>query len=175
MRELVRDEEAFDAYSCAVVGVVDRVGPAVASLSVRRWRREGAGSGFLIPPDGILLTNSHVVRGAGNVEVRLQGGRELRATIVGDDPATDLAVVRIATSDLPHVSIEPRTRAVPGRGRRAAPHGCRRSTVPRRRGVRGRPGGARGAVGRAAAARGSGRAARVALGRGRRARPSRAR
>lgn len=116
LRELVPidDEEAFDAYSHAVIGVVDRVGPAVVSLAVQRWRREGAGSGFVIAPDGLVLTNSHVVHGAARVQVRLRDGRELSAKVVGDDPATDLAVVRVTASDLPHLSIDARTRATPG-------------------------------------------------------------
>jgi S1-C subfamily serine protease len=108
------DREAFDAYSRAVVDVVEKVGPAVASLGIRKDRGEGAGSGFVIAPDGILLTNSHVVRGASSVRVQLRDGSEHAAKVVGDDPATDLAVVRVSARDLPYVPIESSERAVPG-------------------------------------------------------------
>ncbi len=108
------DAEAFDAYSRAVIDVVETIGPAVASLAIKRWRHEGAGSGFAIAPDGILLTNSHVVHGASSVQVRLRDGSELLARVVGDDPPTDLAVVRVHASSLPHVAIDGRGRAQPG-------------------------------------------------------------
>jgi S1-C subfamily serine protease len=109
-----RDEQALDAYSSAVVRVVERIGPAVASLGVRRWRREGTGSGFAIAPDGILLTNSHVVHQAAQIRVRLRDGSELDATVVGDDPPTDLAVVRVRANDLPFVAVDARTAPIPG-------------------------------------------------------------
>lgn len=111
---LRRDADALDAYSSAVVGVVDRIGPAVASLGVRRWRHEGTGSGFAIAPDGILLTNSHVVHAAAQVRVRLRDGRELDASVIGDDPPTDLAAVRVRASDLPHVAIDAHTPVLVG-------------------------------------------------------------
>ncbi|MFQ5989377.1 MAG: S1C family serine protease [Candidatus Methylomirabilales bacterium] len=101
------DEELLDAYSRAVVSVVEKVGPAVVSIGVKKRRRsprfgqEGAGSGVIIAPDGFILTNSHVVESADNVEVRLTDGRTFSATIVGNDPATDLAVVRAEASALP--------------------------------------------------------------------------
>jgi S1-C subfamily serine protease len=107
------DERALDAYSRAIVDVVEAVGPAVASLAVRRWRREGAGSGFVVAPDGVLLTNSHVVHGATHVQVRLRDGRELRGSVVGDDPATDLAVVKVHAQQLPYVEVG-EARPVPG-------------------------------------------------------------
>lgn len=100
-----RDEELLDAYSGAVVGVVDRVGPAVVSIGIRRrgprLGQEGAGSGVIIAPDGFILTNSHVVEGAEDVDVSLTDGRTFRAQIVGSDPATDLAVVRAEGAGLP--------------------------------------------------------------------------
>lgn len=114
LRAPLPDAEVFDAYSRAVIGVVDRVGPAVVSLAVRRWRGEGAGSGFLIAPDGLVLTNSHVVHGAARVQVRLRDGRELSARVIGADPATDLAVARVPATSLPHVALDADTSAVPG-------------------------------------------------------------
>jgi S1-C subfamily serine protease len=107
------DEELLDAYSRAVVGVVESVGPAVVSLGVqnraaparsgRRGSRggNGAGSGVIVAPDGFVLTNHHVVEHASAVEVRLTDGRVLAADVVGSDPATDLAVVRVADGSLP--------------------------------------------------------------------------
>jgi S1-C subfamily serine protease len=81
----------LDAYSQAVIRVVERVAPAVAH--VRRGR--GGGSGVVIAPDGYLLTNSHVVEGADEVEVAFPDGASYRAPVVGTDPATDLALVRV--------------------------------------------------------------------------------
>ncbi|MFQ5962244.1 MAG: S1C family serine protease [Candidatus Methylomirabilales bacterium] len=101
------DEDLLDAYSRAVVSVVEQVGPAVVSIGVKkrtrspRFGQEGAGSGVIIAPDGFVLTNSHVVEQAEDVEVRLTDGRTLSARIVGSDPATDLAVVRTEVSSLP--------------------------------------------------------------------------
>jgi S1-C subfamily serine protease len=100
------DAALADAYSRAVVGVVDGVGPAVVSLSVPGpGGARGAGSGVAIAPDGYVLTNSHVVGQARAVEVGFTDGRRAEARVVGDDPATDLALVRVGASDLPFAAL----------------------------------------------------------------------
>jgi len=94
----IDDGEALDAYSAAVTGVVDRLGPAVVSLDVSRGGRrapDGTGSGVMVTPDGYVLSNSHVVHGSREVRVRAPTGDPAPASIVGDDPSTDLAVLKV--------------------------------------------------------------------------------
>ena len=101
------DMELLDAYSRAVVSVVDSVGPTVVSIAGgKKQRRQasdqaGAGSGVVIAPDGYILTNDHVIQNANTLKVRLTDGTSLSGTLIGKDPATDLAVIRAHTSYLP--------------------------------------------------------------------------
>ena len=92
------DAGLLDAYSRAVVGVVDRAGPAVVAIELaaaRGNRSGGAGSGFVVTPDGYVMTNSHVVADARGIRVKTPAGETAEARIVGDDPATDLAVIQV--------------------------------------------------------------------------------
>ncbi|MHC4958130.1 MAG: S1C family serine protease [Planctomycetota bacterium] len=97
----------LQALSDEVAGVADRIGPSV--LHVRSMLGPGSrlssGSAVLISPDGHALTNSHVVSGAVGVEAELSDGRTVLADVVGDDPATDLAVLRLDARDLPHATL----------------------------------------------------------------------
>ena len=101
------DLELLDSYSRTVVSVADTVGPAVVSLTVGRSGAgrpsgvQGAGSGVIIAPDGYVLTNAHVVHGAGRVQATLTDGRALDGIHVGDDQSTDLALIRLNGTGLP--------------------------------------------------------------------------
>jgi S1-C subfamily serine protease len=112
----MNDDDALDAYSRSVVHAVDTVGPAVVKVDVMRPAKsepaargrvepqQGSGSGFVFAPDGLVLTNSHVVDGMAAFTVTLPDGRHLAADLVGQDPDTDLAVLKITAPDL-HVAV----------------------------------------------------------------------
>ena len=109
------DDSLIDAYSNAVSGAVTAAHPAVVHIEVHGNNAPGgSGSGFFISPDGYLLTNSHVVHGGKELRVFLADGRKLAATLIGDDPDTDLAVLRVSADDLAHLKLADSDAVKPG-------------------------------------------------------------
>lgn len=108
MHTITTDVGLLDSYSKTITGVVERVGPAVVQIQVKngqpsgRRRRPGggSGSGFIISTDGLIVTNHHVVGPAEQIQVMLQDGRQFKASVIGTDPSTDLAVIQISAENL---------------------------------------------------------------------------
>jgi len=104
------DKELLDAYSNSVISVVEKVGPSVVQILTNKntgqpMQGQGIGSGVIITPDGFILTNNHVVHNAQSLEVSLTTGASFPAEIVGTDPATDLALIRILANGLSYAEL----------------------------------------------------------------------
>src|SRR5256885_1236944 len=130
------DAVLLDAYSAGVIAASERVGPAVVHVEVAQGARSaegeaprrGSGSGFVFTPDGFILTNSHVVHGARAIQVSIADGASFDADLVGDDPDTDVAVIRIGghppSAATPGTTPRPPRRplAIPPRNPYGLPH-----------------------------------------------------
>jgi len=111
LRKVEDDSVLLDAYSQAVVSTTEKVSAAVVNIKVKKKTRSGlgpeaGGSGFIISPEGFIVTNCHVAENNASIEIELQDGRTFTADLVGLDPYTDLAVLKIYTENLPFISFQ---------------------------------------------------------------------
>lgn len=114
---IISDDKLLDEYSKTVISISERVSPSVVNVNTHNksdikksypklpYEAQAKGSGFLFTPDGFILTNSHVIHNTDEIKVTLSDGRSFLAQIIGDDPDTDLAVIRITGSDLVHARL----------------------------------------------------------------------
>jgi S1-C subfamily serine protease len=120
-QETPQDQNILDAYSQAVMTAVERIKKSVVKIEItkpgnsRMTPVKGGGSGFIFAEDGFILTNSHVVNGATEIQAGLLDGRTYRAELTGEDPHTDLAIVRISAPDLAAAKIGDSDSLKPGR------------------------------------------------------------